>query len=684
MPQELLFYASLSCVALALLIALLKLLAHKRNHALWIMTGGVYLALVLLFMRKIQLTDGHVDIYSLLISADYSLDVFSLSYHFDRLPEFLLPGTEYNYQAYAAILFVLAPVLTLSNVLAFFQNTIDRLRYLVVPGKKYILSELNAEAIALAESIRKEHPYAQIVFTGVGNPEKKHDTKLLERARELGALCMKKDVAHLCYKFPLRTNLIFLISRHEPENVADALALIEQYKNSSCKMDIYVYASLPESKLAIDAADKGNRCLNPKFRTYLQQHMSRLLQDGAAKNWSKFAHILKDAPLDGRFTVRCVDVAEQTVLNVLKAHYSTIHNQAKETDRVVGITILGFGKHGAALLKNAAWIFQFYGYRLQFNIFDLDGSARKYLQQEAPMLQFDYSKAYTDDSSHDILFMGEDHGIDCLSSDFDNLILKTYWDRMKSTQLVFVSLGDDSKNIAASIHIRQLFQRKDMETTLKETVFTGTDAENEEILKNLKKKYDNPDSAASPLIFAVVNDPHRAENLKTIINAKAADQAQCNYHITPVATLRRAYHIENLQKLQNTEKAALKNHLYWSFKSAMDPDVTQLDEDTLHSMVENAEKYVKYSYYRNSSVATSIHQELLREVNDELLAIADAENSPVTEIKKITEKMRWNAYMRALGYQHLNVRNDRVKFHHLLKPYHLLPPQEKEKDLIEF
>ena len=40
--------------------------------------------------------------------------------------------------------------------------------------------------------------------------------------------------------------------------------------------------------------------------------------------------------------------------------------------------------------------------------------------------------------------------------------------------------------------------------------------------------------------------------------------------------------------------------------------------------------------------------------------------------------------MRALGYQYLEVRNDRIKFHHLLMPYHDLSEDEKKKDLIEF
>jgi transcription elongation GreA/GreB family factor len=245
-------------------------------------------------------------------------------------------------------------------------------------------------------------------------------------------------------------------------------------------------------------------------------------------------------------------------------------------------------------------------------------------------------------------------------------------------------LGDDSKNIAAAVHIRQLFQHKDIESELRKANLAGTREENEKVLENLKKKFDDPESGRSPLIFAVVNDARRADNLVETSKGKEADQARCNYHIHPIATLLNAYHIDNLYKLRNLEKSALKNHLSWAFKSVLASDATQVDQNTMDALVENAEKYVKYSYYRDSSVATSLHQELLRKVDGELKNLVNEEAPTVTEIKKIIEKMRWNAYMRALGYQYLEVRNDRIKFHHLLVPYHDLSEDEKKKDLIEF
>ena len=695
MKIEYLYPASWLCLIITALVAVVLLLTHKPKKALPIFTVGVYFALIFLFLFKNQVATQNYDAYTFLSAAYDAFNVFKLGYHFERLTGFAQEVMGADYRAYAAFLFVLAPVLTVSNVLSFFQATIDKLRYMSFPGTKYILSELNAESVALAESIRKEHFHAQIIFTGVGNPERKYDTKLLERARELGALCLKKDVTRLHYKVSLATNRIYLISSHESENVSDALVLIEKYKDSICKMDIYVFASSPDSKMAIDRADKGTHSLHLKFKSDLKKQLSKILQSSAMRNWKGFAEALEEVHLEGRFTIRCVDVAELTVRDVLNEHYKTIHDRAKNNGRVIGITILGFGKHGAALLKNAAWIFQFFHYKLQFNIFDIDGSARKYLQQETPMLRFDYGKVFEDDASHDILFMGKDHGIDCLTSDFDDLVLKSYWHRLKATQLVFVSLGDDSKNIAAAIHMRQLFSRKFIETEREKAGHGKTKEEESEILEKFKCTMSNVDSISSPLIFAVVNDSGRAKNLvnpakddnrsdKKGSENETAVEDRNDYHISPVATMLGTYDIKKLQGLRELEKSALKNHLAWSFRVVLDSNTGKLDDHTLQKLVNSTKQYVQYSYYRDSSVATSLHQQLLKKVEKELAEMAVNEGKDLAEIKKITEKMRWNAYMRSLGYQPFDIRDDRVKFHTLIKPYSEVSDEEKEKDLIEF
>ena len=54
------------------------------------------------------------------------------------------------------------------------------------------------------------------------------------------------------------------------------------------------------------------------------------------------------------------------------------------------------------------------------------------------------------------------------------------------------------------------------------------------------------------------------------------------------------------------------------------------------------------------------------------------------KVQGVTEHLRWNAYMRALGYRQYALRSDRVKLHPLIVPYHSLPQDEQTKDIIEF
>ena len=98
------------------------------------------------------------------------------------------------YSATVAVLFVADPIFTFGFLVLLFQNTGAYVRFFLGRRKPlYLFSSLNDGALALACDIRKNHPGALIVFTGVSAGEKGDDERA-ERVKALGGVCFKKDI----------------------------------------------------------------------------------------------------------------------------------------------------------------------------------------------------------------------------------------------------------------------------------------------------------------------------------------------------------------------------------------------------------------------------------------------------------------------------------------------------------
>lgn len=99
--------------------------------------------------------------------------------------------------------------------------------------------------------------------------------------------------------------------------------------------------------------------------------------------------------------------------------------------------------------------------------------------------------------------------------------------------------------------------------------------------------------------------------------------------------------------------------------------------------------YTNFEYYRNSSIAREIHQELLKQYFPAYFDAFDPQHRhrdiPVCSCEKcrtqrITEHMRWNAYMSVNGYIYSDKRSDRAKTHNDLTLWQELDAPEKYKD----
>lgn len=105
-----------------------------------------------------------------------------------------------------------------------------------------------------AEAEKKLVKNVRIYFCDVYSDNKERGAELISRAKLLGAVVMKRDIAEIKIKSSCRSNYFFLIGSNEEENVEQA----QQIRASSevCKLkknlELYIYATRQESEFIID------------------------------------------------------------------------------------------------------------------------------------------------------------------------------------------------------------------------------------------------------------------------------------------------------------------------------------------------------------------------------------------------------------------------------------------------
>jgi hypothetical protein len=550
--------------------------------------------------------------------------------------------------------------------------------------------------MTLAESIYAGQTEALIVFAGVSNQVWEEQTALLKRVKLLDAITLRKDVTQIEFASDGQPVEIFLIDETETDNVACAIRLTEKLKTWTRKISIFVFSSDPVSDAILDSLDVGENVLSDAFKTQIKESAATVL---LKEEWPQ-----DDAELHGTFMLRRIDLVDNLVKQILTE---------KTAADVSSVTILGMGRYGTHFLKTAVWYYQQFGRKLEFNIIDLgeeNGDPKVRLEQSCPELIGKMKLTDPDEAYYDIEFFT---GVDCFGSGLDNLILKEQKERFAKTDLVFIALGEDDRNIQAAIQMRRLFARQQP-------------------------------TKGQPAVFAVVYDDQKADNLnahpKEEVTTKETPETPKTglrnykdqpYNIQFVGTHKAQYDYKLIEKQRKNELVSLKYHLDWVRKEsqlrhiyaqACDP-AAQIeaenqkwyqafrqileaeqngapgwwgDEDYFKNgnvvdyhgpidteKVKNTmEAYMRHSYYRHSSMAKGLHKASLPQNN---VLPADHADCPVCGctacIKtRITEHMRWNAYMRSQGYCYGNEKNIMAKLHPDLQAWSKLPCREKLKD----
>lgn len=643
--------------------------ARRVLSSVHVCTIGIFLSVLLLFI-PIYYTDydfGDTKKYirPFLLALHNSIRIFLIDGDFDIIVESVKDQAEplrICFSGYAALLYVFAPILTFTNVMSLFRNLRGELRFMLHRRKKhYIMSELNEKSIALAKSIIKRDKKAVIVFAEVFEQNEEDDYELLTEARDMDAICLKRDIAQMNLLSKKGTVEIFLIGNNESENVSQAVKItnVLNQKNSKQNVKIFVFSSKPSAAYIIDSIRYDN-----------------LLQYASDMDFN-----------DQCFKLRRIDERKQLIWNTVPK--MRLFELADRHNQMLSVLVVGFGSYGMEFFKMLVWYCQFEGYRLRINIVDKCGkstadreSIESRIRRDCPELLKTNGKVADGEAYYDIQVFS---GIDAVASDLDELLLYDGADRtrvaasqrLRGTNLVFVSLGDDDTNVEVSIHLRNLFDR-----------LNGVQAD-----ENIAMSNETVD------IYSVVYDEHKSGILHSEGGALTENNSLVNYCNTPfnihfIGSMPEQFDYGNIYDA-DLEKCGLAHHLGWVeieeriyIEQKNEKKLKELEKSkTAEAKISNRKRYEKFEYYRYSSISKELYQREIRcmpSLLSRTLCLAEEKLQTCTcencVRRKKSEHMRWNAYMRVNGFSYDSHKVERALLHNKICDWGKLDDFNKKKD----
>lgn len=302
-----------------------------------------------------------------------------------------------------------------------------------------------------------------------------------------------------------------------------------------------------------------------------------------------------------------------------------IFDDAKPYGNVINIVLVGLGGYGSELLKTLCWYGQMPEYTLNIHAFDSNPNAEDRLWAECPdLMKYNHVKMAGEPFYHLYFHCGVD---------VDSYAFYTHLSEIRNVTTAFVMLGDDSLNISTAMKLRMIFERNTTDHTKKE-----------------------------PSILAVVYSTEKNQFFQGKDGLHGVDEI--DYKIEFVGSMESRYTLKEIGQ-ESIEALGKKWNEFWAKQNSSTPK-TEEEKKT------NEEKFDKYEYYRNSSIASAIYWEERKR-----LKLLEEENK---ELNKTVDHLRWNAYMRALGYISGDKKCHLAKKHSALVPLGLLSQEEILKD----
>lgn len=611
------------------------------------------------------------------------------------------------YTVVFACYYVIAPLLTGAFVLSLIKGLYEKWRYYIRrnPQKLYIMSELNENSLALAYDILNNYEYRDedvltedekrcktdidptqnrqekkvrrtLIFANVTQNFQEEHPDLVERAQDLGAICLGMDITEISLKSPKRKmyRKLYLIGENEDNNVDQAMKLIDKcFKNGynvpHSQFYIYVFAISEESGIVLDSCidshipknEKGNMIedengeVKPEFYIHV-----RRVDEKRNFIWKTVLRGAKELNIDE-------EVANSSPRDELSVHDSVPYifsSALPERDglRDINILIVGLGGYGRELLQTLCWFCQMPGYRLTIHAMDGDADCESKIRALSPeLINPRFADPINDvigESRYNLQFHNKP--IDVNSSDFREEVMSIK-DRIT---LAFVTLGDDKTNVDTAIKLSRFFGIM------------------------------YPEDKQRPYILCTVYDSDKADHLD---NGRALIRKKTDYRIRFIGDHGSRYRLENVVQ-PRLERMGEAVHMLWALTNATkvkeyekklkdaerngnDNEINENKDQLIAIRKEWSEGKASYNfveYNRLSSKARSLYMIARETMLDEI-------SNGMTEAQKINlissyEHRRWNAYVRAMGYVYGKESSHIYQVHNELIPYNELEKHEKDKD----
>ncbi len=655
------------------------------QHIGLVYTTFVFIGTVLVFYpMHLQDTalwgdDGYHVFRSLLVAVHSTMRNFVLDGDFSTVTAAMAgvaPALRVGYTLYCAVLYVVAPVMTLSAVLSLLGKALAELRFRMCNRGRtlYIMSALNERAIALAKDINRRwheerekeeelgHKKPFFVFADVYEQNVERIYELVDETKHIKtAVCFKKDVTQIYFLDKKCDVEIFFINENETENVRGASIITEQLERANCKFNVklFVVSYRESSSYTIDSLKYDN------LLTHANDH-----------NYGK-----------GTFKIRRVNHLRQLVWNEVPK----MNLMARAKDGVISVMLVGMGAYGLEFLKMLSWYCQLDGYKLELNLFDKragsenHGGIESVIARYCPdLLAYGNGAGEEGGALYDIACYDN---VDFLSGKFADMMTKgEHAGRLSRTSVVIVALGDDDTNIETSVYLRMLFDRA-----------RGVVAQ-APVPGEVQKRED-------PAIYSVVYDSKKSGAVRGEGHDFLVDHRGVPFHIHFIGSIDSQFSYAGVCD-EGLEGKSRRSHSRWSRSAAQicdelrakghtQEEIDELRKGDLYHYEDNEErqkeeskKYNRFEYYRISSLARLMHEKM-RDASPHAGDYVCTENPTEPRMlctcencirRKKLEHARWVAYMRANGYVRGDVTASRAKQHCDMRNWDRLNVWEQAKD----